>query len=689
MSVINKIKEMVGAKTPPESNAAESKKRIADLWGKDAEARKPLEQNWQLHVSMVMGNQWAGWNGMRVVPLVAPSWRVQSVNNKLFVHTRAKMTQMLQDTAPQFLPESADHTDIRRARYKERVLNHVLREIGIDLVKARAAQWVSVCGECFLEAFWDATAGDTFADDAGAFSDGDVGLKVRSPFEVWPGAGASVGNCGGRLWTADVMPVELARLKFNKVKDIAPDAGEVADMQLRANMESFFQSGGVQSFGQDRKNFEDSVMVKTLREYRTRALPKGRISTIINGVTVEEKDLLWDSMTQIINFPSFGSYHGDAVELRLSIQPQKSINKIESNWEEYHRTMAKGKILAHKSQNIKTNQFDSENAEIITYDGPGQAPTPWMPPPMNSDTSQLIQNKTACIEDIYSMHGPSQGKSPASASGAAINYLVESDQAQHTIPRDLWNAGWERIYGKIIEVVAGKSGPNTGYKAGRMITILGADRRADVQPIDVAMLEGANRVKIVIGGGLPSSKVLRSEVVRRMFTDGMLGDPAKDETKRRAMKMTDAGIFDDVFDRDALDEIRAEKENRQLAIGTFVAPRPEDNHLVHIWVHEKDMKTDEFLERPIDLQELAYDHLETHKTAMVDPAALLAALTSKGKGPIPATTLAPSAGGASGVTPPQPNPASSPDMQGPVNMLKSVQQGGEPPSSGGAPGLPT
>ncbi len=676
------IKGIVESGKAPEvkKDDTASKERVGLLWSKDAEARKPMEQQWQLHMSMILGNQWCGWNGTSVQPLQAPTWRVQAVDNKLFVRTRSKMTNLLIDSNPQFLPESSDHTDIRRARYKERVLNHVLREVGINLIKARAAQWVSVCGECYVEVFWDDTAGDTYADDAGAFSEGEVGIKVRGPFEAWPAAGATCGNNGGRLWTADVVPVELARLKWNNA-DLAADATEVSDSQLRANMDSFFQAGNQQTYGNSRKHLEESVLVKTLREYRTSKNPNGRISTIINGKVVEEKELLWDGMTHIINFPSFSSYHGDAVELRCSIQPQKSINRLESNWEEYVRTMARGKILLHGGTTVKFSQFDNEHGEIVTTQGSGPPPTPWMPPPMPSDTKELIQLRTQTIDDIYSDHMASQGKSPASASGAAINYLIESDQNQHTLTRDLWNAGWERTYSKVIDVVAGRAGEGTGYTSDRMITILGEDRRADVQPVDLTILEGKNRVKINIGGGLPTSKTLRSEVVRRMFTDGMLGDPTKDETKRKAIKMTDAGILDDVFDRDALDEIRAEKENRQLAMGEGVAPRPEDNHLVHIWTHEKDMKTDEFLHRPVEWQELAYDHIEVHKTAAVNPAALLAALTSKGKGPgIPGM---PPAGGA---PPPQPSPASSPDVQGPVNMLKSVQQGGEPPPVAGGPG---
>jgi hypothetical protein len=677
MGIMSGIAGIISGGKAPEVDLQDSKKRNEELWGKDSEARKPQEQQWQLCVSMVMGNQWCGWSGTTVLPLQAPTWRIQSVDNKLFVRTRSKMTNLLADSTPQFLPEGAENIDLRRARYKERVLNHVSREIGLPLIKARAAQYVSTLGACYTEAYWNATAGDTYADDAGAFSVGEAGLKIYSPFEVWPAAGASAGNNGGRLWTAEIVPVELARLKWSN-KEIEPDAAELSDLQLRANLDSYFQSGGQQiSSGNARKQLEECCLVKTLREYRTAANPQGRKSIIINGKTYDENPLLWDGMTHIMNFPAFQSYFGDPVELRLSIQPQKSINRLESNWEEYVRTMAKGKILLHGGTKVKSSSFDSEHAEIIETTGSGPAPEPWMPPAMPSDTINLINLRSQTIDDIYSDHMASQGKSPASASGAAINYLIEADQEQHTLTRDLWNAGWERTYEKLMDVVASHSGPNTGYTADRMITILGENRRADVEPVDMALLEGKNRVRIVIGGELPTNKTLRAELLRRWYDAGIFGPPGEKETNRKFLKMAAAGIFDDVMDDDALDEIRQEKENKQLAIGVRVSPRPEDNHAVHIWSLKHWMKSDDFPRLPLPIQELAYDHLAVHEQQIALKLAGMAAMAAGQNGGKP---------GAQPGRPVNNGPTNSPAAAGPGDMLKSVQQGGEAPPAAGAPG---
>jgi hypothetical protein len=581
------------------------------------------------------------------------------------VRVRSKIIRLLGEMTPTAIPESSEHIDVRRAKYKERLLHHIRREINDNRLRFRAAQWLVTCGEVYTEVYWDESAGDTFATDGGAISEGEVGVKIHDPFAVWPGAGCSAGNNGGRLWTVELMPVELARMKFNS-DDIFADATDSSDIKVRSSMENFFASGGTRNYTNDTgMNLEEMVQVRTLRQYRTKENPLGSISIIVNGNVMDEKPLVWDGMTHIINYPNYSGYHGDAVEVRNSIQQQKSYNRLRSNWEEYVRTMAKGKILVSSNTSVKSSAFDSENMEIVKYTGSGPAPQPWMPPPMPNDTANLMQLCVAAMDDLFSDHLASQGKAPASASGSAINYLTEEDARQHGPSRDEWAYGWARTWEKCLDVVAGKSGEGTGYTEDRTITILGENRRADVQKFDPDMIAGRNRIYIALGGALPENKVLRAEVARRWFVDGVLGDPTSKETRRAFLKLVDAGMDSQIYDDEALDEIRAEWENDQLKAGNPVPPRPEDDHVTHSRTIGHFMKSDEFLQLPPEIQETFYDHKEIHDMQIA--AAMM---------PPP---------GAPGEAPPV-GPGNSPAVANPADMLKSVQQSAAPPPAVGAPG---
>ena len=180
-----------------------------------------------------------------------------------------------------------------------------------------------------------------------------------------------------------------------------------------------------------------------------------------------------------------------------------------------------------------------------------------------------------------------------------------------------------------------------------------------MQRFQPELIAGKNRIYINVGGGLPQNKTLRAEVVRRWYVDGVLGDPTQPETRRKFMKLTEAGLVDDIYDDEALDEIRAEKENEALASGQFVAPRPEDDPMVHGRVHAHYMKSDEFLKLPPDAQEMFYAHHQIHEESAAPP-------------PVPPP---------GGEMPPL--PGNSPAAGNPEDMLKSAVQGGEPPPAVG------
>jgi hypothetical protein len=636
------------------SDAGESsRERVSELWDKDKEARRPQEKQWQINAAFYLGQQWVGWDAGRLAvdELKAPSWKIQAVDNKIYVKCRSKQTRMMADMQPQALPETSDATDIRRAKYKERVLNHIRRECNEREKRFHAAQWVSVTGDGYLEAYWDEDAGDTFCDDSGLISLGEVGIRVRGPFEVWPGASCSNGNNGGRLWVADIMPVDLAKLKYN-TENISADASELDDMKLRSRMEGYFS--GHQATGGDMRRLDDQVMVKTLYEFKSRKNPSGTISIVINGRVIEERPLDWFGITHLVNAPNFNSYYGDT-EVRQAIQRQKSYNRLLSSAEEYLRTM-KGKWLIHSSNKIKSHQVDTEHGEKLIYDGSGPAPQAITPPPLPSDVWNLMNITSEAIDDIFSDHAASQGKAPASASGSAINYLVEEDSRAHTPTRLLWEQGWERHYEKCLDVAA------KHYTADRTILILGEDRRADVEGVNMELLAGRNRIKIVVGTSLPENKTLRSEVVRRNFSDGLYGDPAKEETRLKVLRLLDVGLVDDIYDDTYLDEMRQQKEIDQLKLGITVPVRPEENHNVHARVITRYMKSSEFLALPRPIQDKFDDHREVHMNNGVDPN-VIAAMQKMAQDKAQGKGL---------------GPGNSPAVANPVDMLRSAGQGGEP-----------
>ena len=188
------LMEMMGRMIPMPNQASASavakssravQEKYNELWAKDTKKRKQREQQWQLNMAMVMGNQWVGWSGQAVQTLAAPSWRIQNVDNKLFVRVRSKMTRLLGEMTPTCIPDSSEHIDVRRAEYKERLLHHLRRETGDSRLRFRAAQWLVTCGEVYTEVWWNESAGDAYADNG-----------ARSPKATWRCASGTRSPCG-------------------------------------------------------------------------------------------------------------------------------------------------------------------------------------------------------------------------------------------------------------------------------------------------------------------------------------------------------------------------------------------------------------------------------------------------------------------------------------------------------------
>lgn len=636
-----------------------SSKRIDDLFSQDKEARRPREKQWQINMNYYLGNQWIGWNPATwlVEDLKAPSYRRQSVDNKLYVKTRAAVTRLVQKPGVQVIPLSMDLIDERRARTKESVLQHVEREVRMDLRRMEAATWAQVCGTAYWDVHWKEDAGDTYAHESGLVSEGEVGVRVRSPFEVWPGASCSSDNWGGRLWVCDLVHVDIARIRFNNDK-IAPDAGTIYDARLRARLSSFSSSSATFSDqSSEQKSLADLVAVFTLYEFSSLAVPGGRKSTIVNSSVADEVPKLdWFGIVPYHASFNFSSFYGDT-QLRQGIPAQKSHNRIISSVEEY-TSVFKGKWVAHESSKIR--KIDSEHGEILVYSGAAGPPTAHTPPSLPADLYNLDAARAGSLDDIFSDHPVSQGKAASTASGAAINYLLEADAQGHTPNLVLWEASQEKVYEKILDVAA------DNYDEARRIIVLGEDGMADVQDVTPELLAGRNRVRVVVGSALPASKVLRTELVRREFVDGMLGDPAAPETRKKALKMIDAGIVKDVYSDEYLDEARADRENKLMAAGQMPVPGVEEGHLTHIRVHKRDMKGRAYESYPPNIKIIYEQHLfMTEQMAMMEAA------------------MAPPPPGAPGQEENNQPPASAP-ANGPGTVAKGVGQAAEPPPSPGS-----
>lgn len=632
--------------------------RLSIMWGEDREGRRPAEGQWQTNISFTLGNQWVQWDTVNfaLVDLMAPSSRKRSVDNRIYPKVRSAVTRRIASMTVEVLPNGPETQNIAAARHKENVARATARNTQFEIEQIEAAIWAEVCGMAYYHIDWDEDAGEMYADDSGLITEGEVMCRTRSPFEVWPGAACSRKNWGYRVWTGDMMHVDIARAKYNS-REIAADAGSLSDTRFRARLSGYFSAAGSGNIGGEIKKLKDMVLVLRCYELRSRVLPQGRDSVFINGKVMEERPLSWFPLVPIRAYPYFESFYGDTV-VRQALGPQKTLNLNLSAAHQYVRTM-KPKIMAHVNCKIRHQQWDSESDEIVQWSGPGPAPSAFNPPPIPPDTWNIISHETQVIEDLFAEHPASQGRLPGGrTSGSAINYLTEEDARQHIVSQILWNDANARAFEKMLDVAASR------YDEGRLMTVVGEDKKVQIFPYKQELMAGKNRVIVTVGDGLPQNKTLRSEIVRRRWVDGYYGEPQDPKVRALVQKLDGSGMVADLYNDTLLDEMRAEKENMEMAAGTIVVPNMSDNDDIHLQVHYRDMKTDEYRALDEILQDLREIHCEQHEQRK-----MMKMMTGA---PPP-----PQIGNPNGS-------ASAPAASGPESLQKEVAQGAEPPPPPGA-----
>jgi len=639
------------------------------MWGYSEQARRDEERQWQINMSFYMGHQNIGWSSILhgVTELKAPSHRVMLVDNRLMPKVRAKISRQMGKPGAQVIPSSTSEIDLKRAELKERILEHHDRENKLPLKQYSLSLWGAVCGTAYTDVDWRDAGGAIYRDGMEEYIEGEIRTKIRGPWEVWQAPDAKIDTFGSWCWIGQLYDVDVAQDEFG-VKDITADASKYRDPFLEGTLFGQFtrSAGSLQDIDDNPQRRRDQVLVRRLWIFPTNKHPEGKEVLYINDKAHKESAFTWFTLTKYINLPKFDQGHGDT-EFRQCIPLQKQRNRTRSSIAEYLKTMVKGKWIAHKSAKLGASAINSEHAEVIQYEGSAPPPTQMNLPSLPTDVWQELVINDQSMDDIFADRPSSQGKRETGVnSGKMTHLLQEEDDRQHTPGVSLYEQCWTGTYEKVLDLASQK------YTTGKQVMVAGKDMDWDIRIIDRGqdehgnetgedLLGGRNRVQITLGSSLPSNKTLRRQVIVENYQLGLYGDPMNPEVKRKVLKQIDAGVVDDIFDDQKLDETSATEENQTMMMNpdgkiptgpidnslveaAMIAPAPFENHPVHMKIHNKARKSLDFKRLDETLQEVFNAHCSMHEQMMMEQQQALIAMQAQAEGgnKQPATPVPPS-----------------------------------------------
>lgn len=310
------------------------------------------------------------------------------------------------------------------------------------------------------------------------------------------------------------------------------------------------------------------------------------------------------------------------------IPMNRVLNALESSIFQYNYKYAKGRLVVDKNSGVRI--VSNEHGDIIEKNQNGQvAALPLQP--LQPSYELQINNMRRYIEDVGGAHDISFGRVPTGIkSGIGIAELKQADATNQGDYVDNLEDFLINVGKKVLKEIA------LNYDVPKLIRALGKDgkpqhfmimgqnnktRRNKKQVkigtdvFNIAVIGAENEVNVKIGSWLAYTKEAQQDKLKDYFTSGLID-------RQTFLEMSEfpniKGIVDRVRMEKILEQYRgipanekgeitdeeiAEQENLMMTNENMpVKPMPEDNHHVHIVLHQQYSDNN-----------LVSDHIEQHK----------------------------------------------------------------------------
>lgn len=565
-------------------------------------ARRSIERQWYINLAFYFGKQniavvntAASPSGFRLTIPKAPPWRVRLIINKIRKIIRTQIAKTVAQK-PRFyvVPASTEDEDLVAARVGEQIFDSVYADKKIKTVIRRAEWWAAICGTGFIKDYWDPNKLSTLGDK------GDFCIEPTTPFHVFiPNFDTEELEEQPYVIHVTTKSVDWVRMTYPQLSKVEADVNAASDILN----DSFMGMIGAQS--PDSKNSVLCIEV-WIKPKGHPLFPSGGMFQIVGGriVYLSNKYPYKHGefpFSKLEHIPS-GKFYGTSVIEDL-ISPQREYNRTRSQIVENKNRMAKLQLVAPRGS-IEASKVTSEPGQVIFYTPGFNPPTPLTLQGLPSYVLQEVDRLQQDMDDISGQHEISRGQNPAQVTAAtALSYLQEQDDTQLSDTIESLESAVEKLGRHVL------SHASQYWTEGRMIRVVGRDQSFDAHVYKTADLGGNNDLRVESGSALPTSKAAKQAFLMDLIKLGAI-------QINDALQVLDIGGIEKVYEDFLVDKRQAQRENLKLGSGLSLPPNDWDNHQVHIMIHNKYRKTQEYEALPNKAKEDFQQHVELHKAAM-------------------------------------------------------------------------
>ena len=585
---------------------------------KRREERRGLEQQWNLNVNYLLGNQHCeiAPNGEVKEEEKYYYWQNKNVYNQIapIVETRlAKLSRV----RPMMSVRAAggEDSDLKAAKIASDLLEATAGRVELDNVISKATLWSETLGTAFYKIMWNGDKGKQLGEVNGiGVREGDVDIIALSPFEVFPDS----------LFREEISDLKsIIHARAVSVDDIYAIYGKRVDGE---DVDVFsLESTKSGAIGQLNKVstgiVHDSALVIERYERPSKDLPNGRVVTIAGDTLLSVSELPYkNGMDGERDFPfvkqtsinQAGMFYGTSIIERI-IPLQRAYNAVKNRKHEFLNRISMG-VVAVEEGSIDTDELVEEGLQpgkVIVY-RQGSTPPQIMPAPSVpldfTYEEERLTNEFITISGVSEISRNSSVPTTAT-SGVALQLLIEQDETRLSATAENIRKAVKSIAKQVIRLF------RQFATQTRVMKIAGSGRKAELFYYNSSDLT-SDDVVFDTDNELSSTPAQKKNAVLEILATGILS--GKDgalsaHTKAKILDILGYGSLDNANDLSALHLARADEENLSFENGEIQA-QEYDDHELHINEHTRYLISGQITGAKSQvIKQNAIKHLREHK----------------------------------------------------------------------------
>jgi hypothetical protein len=636
---------------------ADTDKKIAS-WVKDKYEKcksdtTGIRNQWYINLAFYKGDQYVQMIRGKLINTPEIPNRVRLKINKIRPIMRTQVSRMTsQKPSATVIPSSSEDEDVLAAEAGESVWEHISESEEYQKHLINAAWWASNTGIGYIKQEWDKSFHDEDANN-GEGAMGKIKYSSPTPFHI------HVPNLLERDIEDQPFVIHAFTMTLEEVNNQFGDKIPEGHQPTVVGTNEIMETQYLNLKGSDSNAQPDSCLVLEcwVKPGASSLFPKGGMAIIVDdclvwktmdGLPYKHKQYPFSKIDDVLS----GGYYSTSVIEDL-IPLQKEFNRNRSQSVEVRNILAKPGFFIQEGA-VDLAKWKSTAGQLIPVKPGFQNPQPiqyqGLPPTHNQDLDNIKMD----MEDISGQHQVSKGSAPSGVTaGTAISFLQEQDQSfMAPTYTSIELATQKTARQSLILAVQYWDEP-------RLVKATGIDQIISARFLARADLKNGTDIRMEAGSSLPVSKAARNaffmDLINRGIIPGDKGlellnlpnmrsyyaiikvdenqatrenirlrqtDPAeitgarKEAEDMKGQQLVQMGFVDEMGQPDEMSarqdpvvaQLLDKLDKPMLPVNDW------DNHEIHIYIHQRFMKSQAFENMDEAIQDEFIRHVEEHKS---------------------------------------------------------------------------